>query len=227
MGRGRAAGAGAVEGLHPLPGCHGSGTGGPRCCKAARGTRPATCSRHARRSSRGAPTKTPVRIRPRSRASTTTGPRAGRNRLRAGRGETCVRVSGPFTLRGFSVRRSCSVFMFSFASAQQPNLGKPISEADVAAWAQHPARRDRPAAGNGTPSRARSIRGQVRGVPRRERQGRLRRRARRRPAADVRHRERPRLSRTSGRTRRTIFDFTAARCRGRGRARRRTRKSTR
>src|SRR2546421_2781765 len=33
-----------------------------------------------------------------------------------------------------AVLASLFVFMFTFASAQQPNLGKPISEADVAAW---------------------------------------------------------------------------------------------
>src|SRR2546426_7263752 len=38
------------------------------------------------------------------------------------------------TVHASAVLASLFVFMFTFASAQQPNLGKPISEADVAAW---------------------------------------------------------------------------------------------
>ena len=54
LGAGGAAGAGARQGVHAVPRALALGRRRPPFCKAARGTRPATCSRRARRSSRSA-----------------------------------------------------------------------------------------------------------------------------------------------------------------------------
>ena len=109
--------------------CRGAGTAGRSSCKAAPGTRPATCSRCAPSSSRRA-------ARPRSRCTNPLAfPNQHYNSLTSwgdreqGGDQACLRVSDSLPSSLALVVR-CR----HRASPKRPNLGKPITEADIAAW---------------------------------------------------------------------------------------------
>src|SRR5262245_19362018 len=135
---------------------------GRSCCRAAHGTRAATCNQHGPRSSRVAVRRpSPSQTRWDSPASITTGPRAGASN-RLARCEMCTRNglvtrNGPQRLRDTEVKQlraraaligvagGCLItlaFLSITAFAQTPlnapqstpNLGRPVSEADLAAW---------------------------------------------------------------------------------------------
>src|SRR5260370_10873589 len=112
--------------------CRGDGTASLLFCKAAPGTKPAMCSRCAPNSwRRGASPSNRWRALCCSRTSTTTASPVGAS---TAKGRSNMSMRKPLFALAAALALGTGAALAQNAGVPSPNLGKPLSEADIKAW---------------------------------------------------------------------------------------------